>query len=210
LLSKIRHGVLKHVLKTLGEAIMSLKFNRISICIFFVLFTFAGINALQAQVPVPGQKSNSAFSIEKSNITERSPATVFTVMSPTSTIPFGTKTNALLDMKGYDQEFIRSFTFKNTSSTNFTINSVDFEKQDNTFDVRAIEPGESLPIDVAPGKTFSVRIAFHAIDRNKLSSNRLLIATEQSKDPIVYPIQALQQPLSDMPWNKHAATASAK
>lgn len=195
---------------------MSKNINRISILFFFSIFIFAGITALHAQVPVSGRSTHS-FTTDKSSITEKTPtevapnaSTVIKVMSPTSTIPFGSASNALLDMKGYDQEFIRSFTFKNTTATTYTINSVDFENQDNTFDVRAVEPGESLPIDVAPGKTFSVRIAFHAIDRNKFSTNRLLIATEQSKEPIVYPIQAHQQPLSDMPWNKKAIASHTK
>jgi hypothetical protein len=189
---------------------MSLHTNRISICIFCVMFIFAGVSILHAQVPVPLRNCDLEFASEKVNVIESSPATVVTMMSPSSTVPFGTTTKVLLNMKGYDQEFIRSFTFKNTSNMTYTINSVDFEKQDNSFDVRAIEPGESLPIEVAPGKTFSVRIAFHAIDRNKLSWNRLLISTEQSTRPIAYPIQALQQPLSDMPWNKKAIASQTK
>ena len=195
---------------------MSLHINYITIRILYAILFFSGVRVLDAQVPVP-MHGNLAFA-GKSSISERTSnevivdpsPTVVTVMSPSSTVPFGSASKSILDMKGYDQEFIRSFTFKNTSSATYTINSVDFEKQDNTFDVRAVEPGESLPIDVAPGKTFSVRIAFHAIDRNKLSSNRLLIATEQSKEPIAYPIQALQQPLSDMPWNKKIAAAHTK
>ena len=194
---------------------MSLYINSLAIRIFCATFIFTGINTLHAQVPVPGH-SKFAFATEKSGITERTtneaiaPTNVITVKSQSSTVPFGVISKALLDMKGYDPEFTRSFTFKNTSTATYTINAVDLEKQDNTFDIRAIEPGESLPMDVAPGKTFSVRIAFHAIDRNRLSSNRLIFSTEQNKEPIVYQIQAIQQPLSDMPWNKKALASHTK
>ena len=133
---------------------------------------------------------------------------------PETVIPFGTLqgsgNSALLDMKGSDQEFARNFTFKNTSAATITINSVDFEKQDNFFEFLSIEPAEAFPIEVAPGQTFSVHVAYHAIERNDLRSNKLAFVTEQSKVPIVYPIQAMQLPLSAMPWNKKTAIAQTK
>ncbi len=117
-------------------------------------------------------------------------------------IPFGTESEILLDMKGYDQEFTRSFTFTNNSSVNFTINNVDFEKKDNKFDFVSIGPDADLPLDVTPGQTFTIKVTYHSFERNITCSDNLLFLTEQNKEPIVYPIQALQQPMSDMTWNQ--------
>lgn len=179
--------------------------------------------ALRAQVPVnsPGRTANEAIISDKSGNTDpvqpegtmtNSPATVIKVIREAPVIPFGSAANprtlSVLDMKGYDQEFIRNFTFRNTSGITYTINSVDFKKQDNQFEFYSIEPMGTLPLDVAPGETFSIHVAFHAMDRNKLCSNQLLFFTEQNKNPIVYPIQAMQQPLSAMPWNKPAYVAA--
>ena len=119
-------------------------------------------------------------------------------------IPFEAEPKVLLDMKGYDEEFTRIFTFTNTSSATFTINTVDFEKKDNKFDFVSIGPDADLPLDVAPGQTFTIKVAFHSSERNKIYSDHLLFITEQNKEPIAYPIQALQQPISDMPWNQRA------
>ena len=38
----------------------------------------------------------------------------------------------------------------------------------------------------------------------------LRTGTEESSSVATFPIQALQQPLSDMPWNKGVATSEAK
>ncbi len=202
---------------------MSLKQNRFSIrsfCVFVTLFMCFAVSISQAQVPVNGssRSTNLAFATGGNNNSEfiransAVTATVTKVMPSESAIPFAptSASSALLDMKGYDADFTRSFTFKNSSSTTYTINSIDFEKQDNLFDFRSIEPGESMPMDVAPGKTFTIRVAFHSMDRNRLATNRLTIVTEQTKEPIMFPIQAIQQPLSDMPWNKKIAAAQAK
>jgi hypothetical protein len=173
-------------------------------------------------VPVntPGRTANAVLAADKSaktganqtNTEQNTAAPIIKLMTEAPVIPFGSaynpRTLAVLDMKGYDQEFIRNFTFKNTSAVTYTINSVDFMKQDNQFEFYSIEPMGTLPMDVAPGETFSIHVAFHAFDRNKLCSNQLLFHTEQGKNPIVYPIQAMQQPLSAMPWNKPAYVAT--
>jgi hypothetical protein len=203
---------------------MSLKHNSIFARIFCAALVLFGFNfcipEVHAQVPttIPlsfaNKNPNTSEKIEKQENTIVVGHTVVKVIAPETAIPFGapggSTNSALLDMKGNDQEFARSFTFKNVSNLTYTINSVDFEKQDNIFEFLSIDPGESFPIEVAPGQTFSIRIAFHAIKRNELCINSLTFLTEERKDPIAYPIQAIQLPFSSMPWNNKMGIAQSK
>jgi len=167
--------------------------------------------SLTAQVPTSSPKSGniavaeSAFPIG---------STVVKVMPAESAIPFGISigsgNSALLDMRGNDQEFARRFTFKNTSTGTYTINSIDFANHDNYFEFLSIESGESLPMEVPPGHTFAVRIEFHGKERNILCSNTLNFWTEESSSPLSFEIQAMQLPLSALPWNSKKAVAQAK
>jgi hypothetical protein len=171
-------------------------------------------NFSYAQVPANSPSRNTFLAIAETNgvdevITTNSKSEIKAAIpakNAEAAIPFDLESKgnlgATLKMKGYDVEYIRDFTFKNTSSASCTINSVDFQNADNQFEFLSIEPGASLPLDVAPGATFTVRVGFHAIERNKEYHNLLFFVTEQSKDPILYPIQAYQQPLSEMPWNQ--------
>ena len=202
---------------------MSLKYDRIFSRNLRVYIIFAGITfficPLKAQVPTTTGKN---VKLAYANVTMGSPGIIRSLYSfsasksksveviANTSIPFGTELKTLLDMKGYDQEFTRSFTFTNTTPATFTINNIDFEKKDNKFDFVSIGPDASLPLDVASGQTFTIKVTFHSFDRNKLCSDHLLFITEQSKEPIAYPIQALQQPLSAMPWNKQTASVQSR
>ncbi len=119
------------------------------------------------------------------------------------------KNGTLLSMVGKDEEFFRSFNFKNVSSKTVTVNSIDFEKHDGKFDLSSVEPGGSLPLDVAPGESFSVRIAYHSFERLP-AMNKLLIYTDDVKEPVRYDIRGLQMPLSQMDWNKKSESAQSK
>jgi hypothetical protein len=178
-------------------------------CAYFAsLEVIFSATTLLSQVPANVPFARNLAAVENSISAGR---TVVKVMARETAIPFGevqgSQNSALLDMKGNDQEYVRNFKFKNTSSVSYTINSVDFEKQDNMFEFMSVEPDESLPIDVPPGHTFTIRIAFHAIQLNLLCSNKLNIKTEQSKEPISYSIQAKQQSWQTLP--KIDETASA-
>lgn len=184
---------------------MSQKLNRLSVrifCSYLAITCIVSHSSLIAQVPtnIPLQNNNLALTekpLETSN-------TVVKVITAGNAIPFGISPNrnsmAVLDMKGYDQEFVRSFTFKNTSAVSYSINSVDFERKDNNFDIFSLD-GKTLPMEVAPGETFTVHVAFHAFGRNELRTNELHFSTDQNKEPVSFFIQAMQQPLSAMPWN---------
>ncbi len=194
---------------------MSLQYNRTFSQIFCAcLITLGSISftdSLFAQVPANAPSAKS-LSVAESALPIGS--TVVKVMSAESAIPFGVSIGAgnaaVLDMKGNDQEFARRFTFKNTSSGTYTINSIDFENKDNTFEFLSIESGESFPVEVPPGHSFTIRIAFHAKGRNILCSNILNFFTEESKMPLAFAIDAMQLPLSALPWNKKQAVAQAK
>jgi hypothetical protein len=112
-------------------------------------------------------------------------------------------------MVGKDEEFFRSFKFKNISSKTVTVYSIDFEKHDAKFDLSSVEPSGGLPFDVDPGKSFSVRIIYHSFERLP-SSNKMLIYTDDSKEPVRYDIRGLQMPLSQMDWNKHSESATSQ
>ncbi|MDP4229000.1 MAG: hypothetical protein Q8916_01190 [Bacteroidota bacterium] len=119
--------------------------------------------------------------------------------------PMSKKQGVLLAMTGKDEEFSRSFSFKNTSTVGYTVNAIDFEKHDSRFEVSSIEPDGSLPFDVAPGESFSVRILYHSFDRAPFY-NHLIITTEQSKEAASYEVRGYQLPLSEMSWNKKGDT----
>jgi len=121
--------------------------------------------------------------------------------------PATIKEGTLISMVGRDAEFIRSFNFKNVSQHSITVTNLDFQDHDQRFDVVSIGPGGSLPLDVAPGASFSVKISYHSFSRIP-STNHLLIFTEQSKEPVKYEIRGLQLPLSSMEWNKHEGQSS--
>jgi hypothetical protein len=194
---------------------MKLYHNHSSLRILCVrIFTLGVISiatASYSQVPTGIPASKNLASTENAI-----PAghTVVKVMTAESAIPFGimvgSGNSAVLDMKGNDQEFARKFTFKNTSSGTYTINSIDFEKLDNGFEFLSVEPAESFPFEIAPGQTFAVRVAFRAKGRDILCTNTLKITTEENKQPITYQVQAMQQPLSALPWNKKNAVAQVK
>ncbi|MFI5263991.1 MAG: hypothetical protein ACHQM6_05715 [Candidatus Kapaibacterium sp.] len=132
--------------------------------------------------------------------------------SPAAIIDFDPttiKNGTLLSMVGKDEEFFRSFKFKNVSSKTVTVNSIDFEKHDAKFDLSSVEPDGALPIDVAPGETFSVRIAYHSFERMP-AFNKMLIYTDDSKDPVRYDIRGLQMPLSQMDWNKRSESSPSQ
>ncbi|MFI5264522.1 MAG: hypothetical protein ACHQM6_08410 [Candidatus Kapaibacterium sp.] len=191
---------------------MSRKHNHSIFCIILIGFgSIPFASSIQAQVPSSNPRSEGV-AIAESFLPIGS--TVVKVMAAESAIPFGisigTGNSALLDMKGNDQEFARKFTFKNTSSGTYTINSIDFEKHDNCFEFLSIESGESLPMEVPPGHSFTIRVEFHAKGRNILCSNILNFMTEESTLPLSFTIQAMQQPLSALPWNNKAAVAQAK
>ncbi len=115
--------------------------------------------------------------------------------------PVTMKEGALISMVGKDQQFMRSYSFKNTSQAAVTVTEVDFQNHDQRFDITSIEPGGSLPIEIAPGESFSLRISYSSFDRVPFY-NRLLISTEQSKKPLQYEVRGFQLPLSEMEWNK--------
>ena len=205
---------------------MSLKNNRFFARNICAAFLFTGISfiacSLWAQVPnnTPGKDIKVAFANETAGSAGtmeslRSYSTRVTVekIVANAPIPFGKSSHIMLDMKGYDQQFTRSFTFTNSSSSAYTINSVGFEDKNSKFDFISIGSSSgdsSFPIDIAPGETFTVRVTFISPERNKSCSDHLVFTVEQSKEPIVYPIRALQQPLSQMPWNKKEIASSAK
>jgi hypothetical protein len=199
---------------------MSQKYCRFSIFSFCAIIFCFGVTSLYAQVPVPQKNVNFALNdvspkqIVSLETIANATSAIVKIPSGTAEIPFTASSNprtlSVLDMKGYDQEYIRNFTFKNTSNSTYTINSVDFEKPDDVFEFTTIVPGGSLPMNVAPGETFSVRIAYHGFERNELRSNILRFHTEGNAKPIIFPIQAIQQPLSAMPWNKKIAAANTK
>ncbi|MDP4236560.1 MAG: hypothetical protein Q8919_08955 [Bacteroidota bacterium] len=194
--------------------------KRISIrsfpAIFLFVFLFLGSRLAPAQVPtsIPLQGVLLADASLRSIGTEHNAQStvaengVVAIRSAASSIPFGVdanpKTMKVLEMRGHDEEFVRSFTFNNRSRQSYTIKSIDFEKADNFFQLLSIAPAESLPFEVAPGEVFTVRIAFHAIDRGDIRTNTLCIHSDQSTEALKYPIQGLQEPLSAMPWNKQA------
>ena len=129
--------------------------------------------------------------------------------APGATLPFDPvtmKEGTLISMVGKDQEFMRSFTFKNTSQTSVTVTALDFQKHDQQFDITSIEPGGSLPIEIAPGEAFSLRISYRSLDRIPFY-NHLAISTEQSKEPVLYEVRGFQLPLSGMEWNKKGKDA---
>ncbi|MFI5263990.1 MAG: hypothetical protein ACHQM6_05710 [Candidatus Kapaibacterium sp.] len=177
----------------------------------------AGIGSIVVTTSLSAQVPTSPSGIGNPAIAESSfpiGSTVVKVIPAESAIPFGVSIGpgnvALLDMKGNDQEFARKFTFKNTSSGTYTINSIDFAKQDNCFELLSTESGESFPMEIPPGNSFTIRIAFHGKGRNVLCSNTLNFMTEESTQPLTFAIQAMQLPLSSMPWNNKAAVAQAK
>jgi len=204
---------------------MPQKYYRLSIGFVCTFFSYAaiilcfGASSLRAQVPAPQRTVNladvkSGDRVLSHELIAHTFAAIVTIPSGAAEIPFGTGSNpkalAVLDMKGYEQEFIRTFTFKNTSSATYTINSIDFEKQDDIFELSSIVPGGTLPMDVAPGEIFSVRISYHGFERNELRSNILRFHTEGKAMPLIFPIQAIQEPLSAMLWNKKIAAANVK
>ncbi|MEI8134947.1 MAG: hypothetical protein WCH46_07700 [bacterium] len=168
----------------------------------------------QASAQVPSQSSGKALSLVITNELTRPNQSVEAphstggiVKSPVrivahTPIPFGTVSKVLLDMKGYDQEFVRSFIFKNNTQTKFTIQNIEFDKGSQYFDFVGLLEGGVFPYELIPGETITVKVAFHSVERNKLYSGNLIFVTDQEKEPLVYEVQALQQPLSDMPWNK--------
>lgn len=192
---------------------MSQKQNRLPICIFCAYLVITCILTTTANAQVPTNtlaKDNNVVLTEKPPETSK---TALKILSPGNVIPFDLEPQAnsttVLDMKGYDQEFVRSFTFKNTSAVSYSINSVDFQKNDNSFDIFSIEPEKSLPMEVAPGQTFTVHVAFHSFRRNELRTNELRFSTDQHKEAVRFFIQAIQQPLSAMPWNNRTNASSA-
>ncbi len=123
--------------------------------------------------------------------------------------PVTMKEGALISMVGRDQQFMRSYSFKNTSPVTVTVTGVDFQNYDQRFDVTSIEPGGSLPLEVAPGESFSLRISYSSFERVPFY-NRLLISTEQSKQPLQYEVRGFQLPLSATEWNNKAPDTHAK
>jgi hypothetical protein len=121
--------------------------------------------------------------------------------------PISIKEGTLISMVGKDAEFMRSFTFKNTSANPITVTGLDFEKHDQRFEISKIEPEGSIPLEVAPGASFSLRIMYHSFERTPFN-NTLLISTESSKEPVKYEIRGFQLPLSAMEWNKRNAQGS--
>ena len=107
----------------------------------------------------------------------------------------------LISMVGTDFQFIREYSFKNTSSTSYTITWVDFAKEDPNFDVTATGPGEYLPMEVAPGETFFVRLSYNCTEREP-NENTLRIFTLQKNEPMNYDVRGLALPLSQMDWNQ--------
>jgi hypothetical protein len=109
-------------------------------------------------------------------------------------------------MKGYDPTFVRTFTFQNTSKETHTITNIDFAKKEDIFSFVSFAGDDvSLPLEVKPGETFTVKVAFRAFERNLTYSDKMQISTEESRQGFEFPIQALQQPLSSMVWNQHSA-----
>ena len=180
-------------------------------CTLACLVITVSATNLSAQVPTNGSPVQN---LPKTEGIVSSGHTIMKVMAAELPIPFGISVSsgnsALLDMKGNDQEFTRKFTFKNISSGTYTINSVDFEKHDNSFEFLSTESGEAFPMEIGAGETFTIRIAFIAKERDMLCTNTLEFRTEENKLPIVFPIQAMQVPLSALPWNNRAPVAQAK
>jgi hypothetical protein len=182
-------------------------------CCAAVIFLGAISQKVFSQVPVNG--SGKEIHLAYANEVPGSVGTIESVsrksnLAPvkvlrSTPIPFGTPENLLLDMKGYDQSFVRTFTFQNTTKGDYTITGVDFTAHNSKFSFVSIEGAEaSLPLDVKPGEIFTVKIAFLAADRNITYSDKMLIMTEQSNEPVAFPIQAMRQPLSSMTWNQRA------
>src|SRR2546421_2717130 len=107
--------------------------TRLSALWLCALFLFSSIAI--AQVPVNGSGKNirlayanetpgSAGTIESLNAKNGNIAPVKVIRQ--TPIPFGTPENLMLDMKGYDQNFVRTFTFQNTSNQIRTITNIDF------------------------------------------------------------------------------------
>jgi hypothetical protein len=115
--------------------------------------------------------------------------------------PQSNKDGALISMIGHDLNFMRSYTFKNTSSAPYTVTDVHFQNNDRVFDVAGIEPDGELPFDVNPGASFSVRFSYSTQDRIP-HENILVISTGESKDAVKYEVRGLALPLSEMQWNK--------
>src|SRR6476469_7616195 len=102
-------------------------------CAFLVLTTVSFYSAsVFAQVPAQGSGKNtqiayanefagSSGTIESLHSYKNNTAAAPVKIIAKTAIPFGTEQHLLLDMQGYDQTFVRTFTFKNTASTTFTI-----------------------------------------------------------------------------------------
>ena len=177
------------------------------LCAYFIFTTFLSLSSLssvRAQVPTQELKAYDNPNAEHT--------TVIKTVAAGNAIHLGLAPKAnwmtVLNMKGSDQEFVRSFTFKNTSTIPYTITSVDFLQKDHTFEIFSIEPGKTLPMEVAQGQTFTLHVAFHGFERNDLRSNELRILTNQHKEPIYFYVQGMQLPLSDMPWNNRGETSN--
>jgi len=190
---------------------MPLKTRFFALCICSIFSGIVFSSVVFAQVPVNGSGKNvrlayanevpgSAGTIEslsgKSNI---APVKV----QRSTPIPFGTPENLLLDMKGYDQNFVRTFTFQNTTKETRTVTGVDFAARNTKFSFVSITGAdESLPLEVKPGQTFTVKVAFIAPERNITYSDKMLVTVEESKVPVTFPIQATRSSLSSMNWNQ--------
>jgi len=115
--------------------------------------------------------------------------------------PVAKNEGTLISMVGTDFQFIREYSFKNTSSTLYTVTWVDFAKEDPNFEVTAIGPEEYLPMEIAPGESFFVRLAYNCTEREPYE-NKLRIFTLQKKEPASYDVRGLALPLSQMDWNQ--------
>jgi hypothetical protein len=115
--------------------------------------------------------------------------------------PVKIKEGTLISIIGKDHQIMRSFTFKNTSDAVVSVTDLNFQQADQHFQITGIEPDASLPFDVAPGGTFSVRISYTSLERVPYT-NHLMISTSGSKDPVSYEVRGYQIPLSSMNWNK--------
>ena len=191
---------------------MSLRTRFFALCTIFSGIVFSG--QIFAQVPVNG--SGKSMRLAFANETPGSTGTIESVSAKSNIapvkvqrstpIPFGTPENLLLDMKGYDQNFVRTFTFQNTTKEAYTVTGVDFATRNTKFSFVSITgTDETLPLEVKPGETFTVKVAFIAPERNITYSDKMLIKVEESQEPVMFPIQATRAPLSDMSWNQRAA-----
>jgi hypothetical protein len=197
---------------------MSLKQDVLFSRLFFAAILLSGVtlSAISAWAQVPSNTANN-IALATANEVAGSAGTIESLHSfanggvvvktaATNLIPFGADVKALLDMKGFDGEFTRSFTFTNTGAEAVTISDVQFANKSSRFDFVSIGGDASLPLDVPAGETFTIRVKFHSSERNTVNSDKLLFMTEQYKEPIAYQIQAVQKALSDMPWNKKTAS----